>query len=91
MKAEVYSWRVSRETKMALEQEARGAGVTLAALLERMAAEWLQKKDPPDGDEQKRLHEAASAAIGSISGGQRRRAESARETVRTRLRRQHGR
>ena len=34
-KTEVYSWRVSPETKAALEEEARREGLTLAALLQQ--------------------------------------------------------
>ena len=91
MKSEVYSWRVSPETKMALELEARQAGMTVAALLDRMAKEWLRARRPPDNHEQEALHAAAAELIGSIPSGQSNRSQNARELVRNRLRRKHGR
>lgn len=93
MKGEVYSWRVSREVKMALEREARQAGVNFATLLDRMAQEWLQTRRTIESDEdrQARIHSAASELIGSISGGQPHRAERSRETVRAIIRKKHGR
>ena len=93
MKAEVYSWRVSRETKMALEREARRAKTPLAALLDHIAEEWLASRvsNGTPSDEQARLRAAAAKTLGSIEGGQGRRAENARSAVKDRLRRRHGR
>ena len=92
MKTEVYCWRMSRDKKMALEREARNAGLTLAALLDRIAEEWLLEKRPSaaDQDEQERLHAAAAKVIGTISSG-RHYAENVRTVVRNRLRSRYAR
>jgi hypothetical protein len=92
-KTEVYSWRVSPETKTALEIEARREATTLAALLDRMTQEWLRTRRPSLGEdeEQRRLHAAAARTFGSIAGGEPRRAERARTLVRQRLAKRYGR
>jgi hypothetical protein len=93
-KTDVYSWRLRPEMKTALETEARRQGESLAALLERMAQEWLHSRRQASGqdqDEQARLHRAASKTFGAISGGDARRAERARLLVRKRLARRHAR
>lgn len=87
-KTEVYSWRVSPETKVALEAEARRAGQTVAALLDRMTSEWLvsrRRRRTVDDGEQARLHAALERAAGTIHGGDPRRAERARSLIRARL------
>ena len=93
MKTEVYSWRVSTELKTGLEREARRRKISLAKALDLAAEEWLQKTsvDTDDDREQKRLHEAALKAIGTIEGDDPRRAENAREIVRRLIRQRHGR
>jgi hypothetical protein len=91
MKTEVYSWRVSRETKMALEQVARRKSTPLAALLDRIAEEWLAKETSNGVAAEEKVRYAATETFGSIAGGQRRRAESARTAVRDRLRKRRGR
>lgn len=47
-KTEVYSWRLSRETKIALEDRARQAGKSLGQFLEHIAHEWLSKSEGSD-------------------------------------------
>ena len=72
MKTEVYSWRVSSRRKSELEAEARRNGTSLAALLERIADDWLnsQRNSRADEDrEQRRIRAAALAAIGSFASG----------------------
>jgi len=93
MKTEVYSWRVSTELKTGLEREARRRKISLSAILEMAAQEWLKKAgaDGEDEREQKRIHEAASKAIGAITGGDPRSAENVHEIVRQRIRQRHGR
>lgn len=93
-KSEVYSWRVAAATRMALEAEARREGSSVAALLDRMAGEWLTSRRRSlamDGAHQARLHAEAEKALGSIAGGDARRAERARVTIRARLSRRRGR
>jgi hypothetical protein len=68
-KSEVYSWRLSRELKMQLEAAAREGKIPLSALLERLAREWLDKQMPDDSEHQRRLHERARRAIGTVSIG----------------------
>jgi hypothetical protein len=93
MKSEVYSWRVSRDTKMALEAEAREAGLSVSALLDRIAGEWLLAKKNSrvnDREEQARLHAAAEEVIGTISAG-RYYAENVRTVIRNKLRKRYAR
>jgi len=71
MKTEVYSWRVATELKTGIEREARRRKISLLAALDLAAEEWLKNHatDKDDDREQRRLHEAASKAIGTIAGG----------------------
>jgi hypothetical protein len=90
-KSEVYSWRLSTELKTALERRARLEGRSVSGLLDRVVQDWLRngKSDADDEAEQARLHREAAKYIGTISGGNPRRAETARETIRERLRQAH--
>ena len=93
-KSEVYSWRVSPETKVALEAEARREGQNLAALLDRMTREWLttrRRRRALDTGEQARLHAVAAKLLGTIAGQDSRRAERVRTAIRTRLASRRGR
>jgi hypothetical protein len=88
-KSEVYSWRVSPETKAALEDEARRRGVSLAELMETITQAWLESsssRDPDDEAEQARLHAAARRVLGTIHGGDPHRSERVRATVQQRVR-----
>jgi hypothetical protein len=89
MKTEVYSWRVSTDTKTGLEQEARRRGIPLAAVLDLAAEEWLKKSAAgnDDEEEQRRLRQAALKCVGSLASGDPLRSENAGKTVRQRLRR----
>lgn len=89
MKTEVYSWRLSTELKTTLEQEARRRKTSMSAVLDTAVQEWIENAKADDGseEEQQRLRTAAMACIGSIAGGNPRRAESAREAIRQRLQR----
>lgn len=92
MKTEVYSWRVSPERKAALEAEARRQGQSLAELLERIAAEWLEKQHGGRVDEeseQKRIRAAALSSIGFLSSDDPHRAGNARELIRQKLRQKY--
>ena len=93
MKTEVYSWRVSTDLKIALEREAHRLNVSLAALLDKAAAEWLDKNSfQAESDKaQQRLHRAASKCIGAIASGNPNRSENARDEIRRRLRQRHAR
>jgi hypothetical protein len=93
-KTEVYSWRISPETKTALELEARREGESVAGLLERIAHEWLEARRELSASqeaEQIRLHAAAARTFGTVAGRNPRRAERARLAVRERIARRHGR
>jgi hypothetical protein len=91
MKAEVYSWRVSTDLKTSLEREARRRKLSVSAVLDQAAREWL--KNSPTGnedeEEQQRLQQAASKFLGAFAGGDTHRSENARGSVRQRLRRKH--
>jgi|SRR5579871_911299 len=93
MKTEVYSWRVSTELKSGLEREARRRKLSLAAVLDMAAQEWLKKSSSENDDEewQRRLHQAAAGCFGLLASGDSRRSEKAREEVRRRLRQRYDR
>jgi hypothetical protein len=92
-KVEVYSWRMTSATKTALENEARREQITVSALLDRITKEWIESRQgrADDDEEQQRLHSAVRKTLGTISGGEPRRAEHAAEGVRKRLMRRYGR
>ena len=89
MKAEVYSWRVSAKVKADLEREARARKVPVSAILDLAVRDWLKNSGQAATGEaaQRRLHAAAARCFGVLAGGNPRRAESAREAIRQRLRR----
>jgi hypothetical protein len=93
MKTEVYSWRVSPDLKADLEREARLRNSSLSALLDTVTREWLAARHKNDGDaaEQRRLHAAAAAYIGSIKGDGTPRSENVSKLVKERLRQRYGR
>ena len=93
MKNEVYSWRVSTDLKTGLEREARRRKISLSAVLDLAARDWLSKGGAEvDGDEEQlRLHMAASKCLGALASGDAHRSENARQAVRQRVRRRHDR
>ena len=87
-KSEVYSWRLSPDTKSALEEAARRERRTIGGILHDVVHAWLrdQRRSRRGEDaEQARLHAAAAKTFGVIRGGNPRRAERVRELVRGRL------
>jgi hypothetical protein len=89
----VYSWRLSPETKAALEHEARGEGISLAGLLDKISADWLGRRRSENGEdsaEQQRLHLAAEKLFGAINGGDPQRSVRSREIIRAKLARHSG-
>lgn len=92
MKTDVYSWRLTPSKKNALEDRARREGTSLAQLLDRVTAEWLEARNGEiDPVEQIRLHAAVRKTLGAISGKNHRRAEQAKPTIRKRLAGRYGR
>jgi hypothetical protein len=93
MKTEVYSWRVSPDLKTGLEREARRRKMSLSAVLDLAAQEWLKKSDAGDDDDEKqqRLQKAAAECFGIFAGNDPGRSENAGKIVRGRLRRRYGR
>jgi hypothetical protein len=91
VKSVVYSWRVSPELLTALEGVARREGVSVAALLDRLASQCVAVNDGEDDENQARLHALAAKSFGSIHGGSRDRAERSRELVVARIKQRHGR
>jgi hypothetical protein len=91
MKTEVYSWRVSTSLKSALEREARRLEVSLSAVLDQAASEWLNNNGPPVGSDeaQQRLHREASKCLGAFASGDAHRSENARREIGRRLRQRH--
>ena len=93
VKNEVYSWRVSTDLKTGLEREARRRKLSLSAVLDLAARDWLSKGgEEVEGDEEQlRLQKAASQCFGVLASGVANRSENARQAVRQRLRRHHAR
>ncbi|HMD47480.1 MAG TPA: hypothetical protein VKG79_00215 [Bryobacteraceae bacterium] len=93
MRTEVYSWRLSGELKSVLEREARLRKVPVSAVLETAVKDWLKKgaTDVSEEHAQRRLHGVAANCFGVLASGNPRRAETAREALRERLKRRHAR
>lgn len=93
-KTDVYSWRLSRAGKAALEEAARAERTSVAKLLERVTDEWLRARRArvvEDDDEQARLRTAALRFVGVLQGGDPDRSRLARTRVRAAVQRRHGR
>jgi hypothetical protein len=90
-KTEIYTWRVAPDLKSALEEAARAEHTSVSRLLDRIASGWLgEARSRGDQDAaQRRLQAAAAACIGTIRGGDPRRAEEATARVRARLKERH--
>jgi hypothetical protein len=87
-KTEVYTWRVSPTLKADLEEAARAGRHTVAQLLDEIVTEHLQgahRRRGSEADQQRRLHLRAARFAGRMAGTNPRRAEKARDLVRTRL------
>jgi|SoimicMinimDraft_17_1059745.scaffolds.fasta_scaffold11459_2 hypothetical protein len=82
MKAHGYSWRLSEVLKSDIERK-----MPVSSLLELAVREWLKRSsaDSTDSVLQKRLHASAEACVGAFASGNLRRAESARKTLRAKL------
>jgi hypothetical protein len=93
MKTEVYSWRLSSDLKSELEREARIRKASVSSVLDLAVRDWLGKTAEPreELDEQRRLHAAAAACVGTFTGRNPHRAETARASIRQRLGRRYGR
>lgn len=86
-KNEVYSWRLSAETKSVLEEAARRNRSTVSELLDKIVGDWLARQRQFDEDDaaQQRLHDAALKVIGTIQGDDSNRAGNVKAVVRARL------
>jgi len=86
-KSEVYSWRLSIETKSALEETARRKQSSVAELLDQIVGDWLASQQEQEADEveQQRLHAAALKTIGTLRGDDPDRASNAKRLLRAKL------
>ncbi len=87
-KTEVYSWRLAADLKVALEDAAREERTSVGELLGRMARQWLRDRaagTPESETVQRRIRVSSERFVGSLAGGNRRRAEGARREIRERL------
>ena len=87
-KTDVYSWRLSRARKAALEEAARAEGASVADLLDRVTDEWIQARTARVGSdelEQARLRASAMRFVGSLHGHDPDRARLARVRLRGKL------
>lgn len=92
-KTEVYSWRLDRNVKMGLEEQARRKGMTLAEFLDRTALHLIEegRRKHDDDAEQERLHAGAAKCFGTLSGGGPNDSENVRALVRKNLKEKYGR
>jgi len=74
-----------------LQREARRRKMSLAAVLDLAAREWLSKtyQPPDDEEEQKRLHKAAAKLIGSIEGTDPHRSANVSKEMRLAMRKRY--
>ena len=87
-KTEVYSWRLSPELKQALEAAARDEKASVSAVLERLVRVGLRrsrKARRSEENEEARIRLAAMRHVGSLRGGDPKRAARARDRVRAHL------
>jgi hypothetical protein len=94
MKDVVFSWRITARLKSELMHEAQKRGMSASRLLERALDDFLTRSRSPaddDGEEQRRLREAAAKHFGTIDSGRSDLAENASAIVRERLRKRYGR
>lgn len=94
MKDDVYSWRISRARKTALEHVAREERVSLAQLLDRVTGDWIaQRVGAGRGadEEQERLRAAAARYVGAVAGRDPDRAADARVRLKKILKERRGR
>ena len=92
MKTEVYSWRLSPEKKLELEDEARRAGKSVAEVLDEISSEWLNMRrdaDNEDGTEQARIRKRIMATVGTVRGGDPTRSARSQGMVRDIISRKH--
>lgn len=93
MRSGVYRWRLFGKLKSDLEREAHLRKVPVSSILDMAVREWLKKSglDAAGDEAQSELHKAAAKCIGVLAGRNSRRAETAREAIRRRLRRRRAR
>jgi hypothetical protein len=87
-KSEVYSWRLAADLKAALEDAAREERTSVGELLARVARQWLRDRAVGASESeaaQRRIRALAERSVGSLAGGDPRRAEGARGELRARL------
>jgi hypothetical protein len=67
--------------------------VSVSSVLEAAVRDWLKRgdTDASEDEAQRRLHTAAANCFGVLASGNSRRAETARDVLRKRLRRRHAR
>lgn len=87
-KSAVYSWRITTDRKMELENVARQKKRPLAELLDEAVGEWLKRQTGNDDDDEARVRSVATRAFGKLSGGDPERASEARDRVRAKLKAQ---
>ena len=92
MKAEAYCWRLPEKIKSDLEHAAGLRRVPVSSILDMAVREWLKKNGRVEGgDAQLARHAAAVNCFGVLASGNSCRAETARETIRKRLRKRRAR
>jgi hypothetical protein len=94
-KTDVYSWRLSPQLKIALEEAARCENKSLGQLLEEIVRDWLEQshdsRNERETERQRHLQETALKFAGILESGRPDRTESARSELKARIARRHGR
>jgi len=91
MKNTVYSWRLEKDLKLALEDAARRENKSVSSLLEGIVSDWLSGNSANDDDEQiqQQLQKSALACAGSIKGTDPELAGQASTRIQEKLKRKH--
>jgi hypothetical protein len=84
-KTVVLRWHLDPDLKQCLEEAACAERTSIGGLLDRIAREWLAKREAEEEELQRRLHAEARKWIGSINSGDPHGSEQVRERVRARL------
>ena len=91
VKFAMYRLRLDPDIKRCLKDTARAEKTSIGRLLDRIAREWLDRREAEEEAEQLRLHAEAAKWIGSLSSGDRHRSQQVRKRVRAKPMEKRGR
>jgi len=90
MRTQVVSWRLTKDLKSALEEDARKRGLTVSAVLDSAVHKWLETSQAEERRQSQRAQSQAAPFVGAINDDTW-SSTKVRQTVRDRIKRRHGR